>query len=584
MIPGFSKNLNVQYLIALLKEHGIRYVIASPGNTDMEFVAGLQYDGSFNLYSCVDERGAAYMACGMATESREPVVICCTEATASRDYFPGLTEAYYRKIPILAITGVHRYNQIGHLQPQVIDRSVSPNDVFIHKEQLPVIKDKEDIWESQLKINRALLELTRHGGGPVHIDLPCCNDDYDFSTIELPEVSVIRRYNTGAELPAMPDGNIAIFIGSHVAFNEETISVIDDFCASHDAIVFHDHTSGYSGKYGVKAALLSMQTQKYEIYRNIELLIHLGEAVGDWSTMLKLGSVKQVWRVSPDGELRDTFGKLNSVFEMNEKNFFIHYVIDEDKRLYLKRCEECKANIEVPVNKLPFSNIYAAAMISPRFPQDAVVHLGPSSTIRAWSVFDFPDTVTSACNVGCRGIDGVISACLGASLVHPNRIYFCVLGDLTFFYDMNALGNRHVGRNIRILMINNNGGNIFKQMTAPAHRYFGDEETNKYIAAGGHFGNQSPDLVRHYAEDLGFEYLCAYSKEEFEKSYHRFVEPKLTDRAMIFEIFTNDEDERKAFRVVSNIDISAEERTKQFAKQLLGEKGTKILKKVTSQK
>lgn len=583
MISGYSKNLSVRLMVALLKGHGIKRVIASPGNTNMEFVAALQHDKSFEIYSSVDERSAAYMACGMARESGEPVIITCTEATASRDYFPGLTEAYYRKLPILAVTGVHRYNQIGHLQPQVIDRSVSPNDVFVRKEQLPIIKDEEDIRESELRINRAILELTRRGGGPVHIDLPCCNDDYDFSAKELPKVRILKRYDWDSVFPEIPAGKIAVYIGSHLKFDEKAEKAIDQFCGEHNAVVFHDHTSGYYGKFGVKTALLSAQGVSYEILGNIDLLIHLGESVGDGATMLKMKKVKSVWRVSPDGELRDTFGKLTAVFEMSETAFFQHYISGEKtevRQTYLQNCKETVSGVCVTVEQLPFSNIYAAAMLSSRFPENAVVHLGLSNTIRAWSLFNFPDTVTSSCNVGCRGIDGVLSSCLGASLVHPEHIYYCILGDLTFFYDMNAIGNRFVGKNLRILMINNNGGCIFKQSTAPAHKYFGDEAANEYIAAAGHFGNQSSNLVKHYAEDLGFEYLCAASKEDFQMVYSRFLTPELTEKPMVFELFTKDEDERKAFDFVSSIEVSMEGRTKQIAKQLLGDKGTKFLKKV----
>lgn len=122
----YSSNENVQILVALLKAHGIKRVIASPGTTNLELMVSLQHDDFFEMYSCVDERSAAYMACGLATETNEPVVITCTEATASRDYYPGLTEAFHRKLPILAVTGLHDYKYIGQLEPQVIDRRVSP--------------------------------------------------------------------------------------------------------------------------------------------------------------------------------------------------------------------------------------------------------------------------------------------------------------------------------------------------------------------------------------------------------------------------------------------------------------------------
>lgn len=581
MIEGYSKNKSIQILIALLKEHNIKRVIISPGTTNLEFVSGLQYEGSFKLYSSVDERSAAYMACGMATELNEPVVITCTEATASRNYFSGLTEAYHRKLPIIAITGVHRYNRVDHLEPQTIDRSISPNDIFKLKVHLPIIKDKEDIWETEIKVNKALLEVNRHGGGPVHIDLPCCNEDYDFSTKVLPKVNVIKRYVLGDKLPDIPNGKIAIFIGSHRNFTINETEILDKFCATYNAIVICDHTSGYEGKYQIKMARLSIQRAYYEIFSDIELLIHMGEESGDGATMTRLRKVKRVWRVSPDGELRDTFKKLKNIFEMNEYDFLANYIKnDKNEKTYLLEMKNIVENIKTPIEKIPFSNIYVAAMLSSRIPENSTIHLGVSNTIRAWSLFDFPKTVNSSSNVGCRGIDGALSSLVGASLINEKKLYFCVLGDLSFFYDMNALGNRFIKNNIRILLINNNGGGVFKLNGAPGHTFFGDEETNKFIAASGHFGNKSSILVKNYVESLNFEYMCATNKNDFEKVYRNFVNSNLTDKPIVFELFINDSDDRLAFEIMSNIEVSTLGKTKKIAKNLLGRKGTNFIKNI----
>lgn len=580
MISGYTKNKSVQILIALLKEHGIRRAIISPGTTNLEFTAGLQYDGGFELYSAVDERSAAYMACGIASRTGEPVIISCTEATASRDYFPGLTEAYYRKLPIIAVTGVHRYNLIGHLQPQIIDRSVSPKDLVREKVQLPIIKDKEDVWETELLVNKALLALKRHGGGPVHIDLPCCNQDYLFDVKELPKVKKIEQYSYGDTLPAIPEGKIAIFIGSHKRFDEEETTLIDNFCSIYDAVVFCDHTSGYKGQYAFHAGLLSYQKSEYSIFSDIRLLIHLGEPTGDGSTMERFKNVERVWRVSPDGELRDTFKKLEKVFEMTEKSFFAQIVHHKqgNKKTYYYACKELADTISLPLDELPFSNIYIAAKIAPKIPENSFVQIGVSNTIRAWTFVDFPDSVETGSNVGCRGIDGIMSALIGGALVDPQKLHFCILGDLTFFYDMNSLGNRDIKNNVRILLINNNGGGVMKLSGAPGHRFFGDEIANQYIAAAGHFGNGSPVLVKSYVEALGFEYLTASSKEEFEKVYSHFITPEIVSKPMVFEVFIDAESDRNAFSMVSGIDVSVAGAAKQIAKQLLGNRGISFVK------
>ena len=582
MALGYSKNKSIQILVALMKAHGINQAVVSPGTTDLEFVAALQFDKSFSLFSSVDERSGAYMACGLAGATKKPVVIACTEATASRDYYPGITEAYYRKLPILAVTGVHRYNQIGHLHSQIINRDTSPKDSFVTKVQLPVIKDEEDEWETMLLVNKAILDLTRHGGGPVHIDLPFCNFDYDFTLQTLPAVRKIERFYVGDKLPALDRGKkIAIYIGYHRDFSAEETKQIDAFCADYDAVVFCDHTSGYHGAYAVYANLISQQPVDNDIYKDIDVVIHLGEPAADEATQGKLKRAKEVWRVSSDGELRDTFRKLTKVFEMEVVQFFSAYSVNDAKKRdsYLKQCREAVKGVDTAALDIPFSNIYMAQKLSMQLPENSEIHLGLSNTIRAWSMFGFSEGVRSTGNVGCRGIDGILSEAVGASLADRSKICYCVLGDLSFFYDMNALGNREIGANLRVLIINNNGGAIFKQKTSPGYIHFGDDITSRFIAASGHFGNSSKDLVRHYAEDLGFTYLTASNKEEFESALPRFLDAEIT-KPMVMEAFTTAEYEREAFAMMSKLQTPEPSKKAQIARQVLGDDGVKFVKKL----
>lgn len=582
MITGYTHNLSIQILVDLLLKHGIRKAVVSPGTTDLEFIAALQYNGEFEIYSSIDERSAAYMACGIAEECGEPVVIACTEATASRNYFPGLTEAFYRKIPVIAVTGIHRYYHIGTLYPQVIDRTKSPNDIIVFKAQLPVIKDNEDIKQTELLVNKALLAAKGSNNGPVHIDLPCCNDNYDFSCLELYNARKIDRYEVNNKLPLIPEGKIAVYIGSHRDFTEMETKCLDDFCLCYNAVVFCDHTSGYRGKYAFNAGLLSVQGKKYEIMDNISCLIHIGEQMADWPTMNKLKSAKTTWRVSPDGELRDTFGNLSKVFKMTFVNFFKSYINDKFKNdSYLKECLSAKASLSIPIDRLPLSNVYVAVKISKELPLDSVLHIGASNTVRAWSMVDIPDRVRSYGNVGCRGIDGVLSSAVGGALVDKKNIHFCAVGDLMFYYDMNCLGNRDITGNLRILLINNNGGGIFKQTVAPGYRFFGDETTNRFIAAADHFKKGKNNVIKNYVESLGFKYLSADTKEKFDYIYKDFISADNIEQPILFEIFTNDFDDREAFNIISSIDVAPGNTVKQLAKQLLGKKGIEFIKKIS---
>jgi len=224
----YSDEKNVQILVALLKMHDIRKVIASPGSVNSPLVASLQIDSHFEMYSSVDERSAAYMACGLSAESGEPVVISCTGATASRNYFSGLTEAFYRKLPILAITSTPPVSRVGHHIAQVIDRSSRPSDVVKLSVTLPVIKDQEDRWDCEVKVNRAILELKRNGGGPAHINLPT-NFLRTYSTTELPECRKIQRIDEASKFPEFPGGRVAVFIGSHAVWSKQETESLETF-------------------------------------------------------------------------------------------------------------------------------------------------------------------------------------------------------------------------------------------------------------------------------------------------------------------------------------------------------------------
>ena len=573
----YTNERSIQILISLLKQYKIKKCILSPGATNITFVASLQQDPWFECYSSVDERSAAYMACGLVAESGEPVVLSCTGATASRNYLPGLTEAYYRKLPIVAVTSTQNVCRIGHHIAQVIDRRSMQNDVALLSEYIPVTRNDDDEWSNTIKINRALLELHHRGGGPVHLNVETTYSR-DFSVKELPKAQKVDRVISTDLFPEMPKGRIAVFIGAHRPFTEAETHVLDAFCATHDAVVFVDHTSGYKGKYRVPVSILTSQEKDYCTLTNTDLLIHIGEVSGGYIRM----SPRVVWRVSPDGELRDTYRKLTCVFEMEEQTFFEHYA-DPAVSACHDFLDTCWRTLQatwakIPLEALPFSNVWIASQTAQRIPAGSVLFLGILNTLRTWNYFDIPNTVYGYANTGGFGIDGYVSSMIGASLSHPDKLYFCVAGDLAFFYDMNVLGNRHVGSNVRILLVNNGKGTEFRNYMHPGAAF--GEKADKFIAAAGHYGNKSHLLIRHYAEDLGYEYLSANNKEEYLQKLDRFLTPKVTDRPMLFEVFTTNGDESEAIRMINTLNVSTFGLAKNIANVVLGEKSKELIKKM----
>lgn len=552
----YTNERNVQIVISLLKAHGIKKVIASPGTTNMTFVGSIQQDPWFEIYSSVDERSAAYIACGMAAESGEPVVISCTGATASRNYMSGLTEAFYRKLPVLAITSHRGSHNIGHLKDQQIDRRQHPSDILNKSVIVPIIHNKADENHCVIEASKAILALFQRGGGPAHIDL-YTEYSQDFSVKELPPTRIINRIEYGQPFPSIKEGEkIAIFIGSHKEFSVEETSLIDNFCELYDSLVICDKTSGYHGKYGICYSLIGAQTYDHFSLASFDKVIHIGEVSGD--TYGRFFKVKEVWRVSPDGEIRDFFDCLSCVFEMYESDFFKELNKKTGKAannsLYLSFKSEYKRIFDM-IPLLPFGNLWIAQVVHDKLPKDSVIHFGIFNSLRSWEFFELNEGIHSNCNVGGFGIDGGISTLIGASLVNPNKLYFGVFGDLAFFYDMNVLGNRHVGNNVRMLLINNGRGNEFRLSMHPCN-IFG-EDADKFMAAAGHFGNKSKSLVKHYSEDLGYLYLSATNKEEFLNQLPVFLDSEKKDQPIVFEVFTEMQDERKALDKIMEASVNS---------------------------
>ena len=555
----YTDERNAQIVIALLKAHGICKIVANPGTTNLPIVGSVQNDPWFQVFSGIDERHSAYMAVGIAAESGEPVILSCTGATASRNYFPALTEAYYRKLPILALTSIHHLNDAGNLQPQMLDREVQPRDTVRHSLQCPVPHTKQEIEDCVSNVNKAILELFRHGGGPVHINLET-ERTFTFNTETLPDVRVIRRVSPfQEEWPEIkPDWKVAIWSTCHKRFTSDEMSAMESFVKAHDAMALTDRTSStYNGLGTVGSRLLMLQrawTEQSQFGSLIpDLVIQIGEVPGDYSAMGIAGRAKQIWRVSEDGEARDLFHKLTYVFEMPESVFFRHYAEGAERPLtYAAQWNKATDSLQERLPELPFGNIWIASQLHDKLPKGSEIHLGILNSLRSWNMFPLPDGVTSASNVGGFGIDGCVSTMIGASLASPQKLFFGVFGDLAFFYDLNSLGNRHIGKNLRILVVNNSCGAEFTLSVHPASQF--GEQTLDYLAAGRHFGNGSRTLVKHYAEDLGFRYLSASNKEEFLIGRDEFLAID-GDKPVLFECFTTPKDESDALETVKDIEI-----------------------------
>lgn len=564
MVLKYTDEKNAQIVVALLKGHNIKKIVASPGATNIPFVESVQQDPFFEVYSVVDERSAAYIACGLAASSNEPIVLSCTGATASRNYLPGLTEAYYRKLPIIAITSFNGNYNVGNLEAQTVDRTTNLNDAVKLSVQLPIVKDKDDEWYINLQVNKTILEASRNGGGPVHINLPT-NYLGTFQTESLPNVRIIQRYIQNDQFPKIEKNKkIAVFFGAHRDLTPSEEAAIDSFASNHQLVVLCDHTSGYHGNFRIQSALACANGRKgKEINSNLkpDIIFHLGEISGDYPT---IGFLKEsgipVWRISEDGEIRDKFRTLEKVFECSIDAFFGKLEQEKSDNQYFHIWKEYDNSLRRRIPELPFSNLWVANQLSTKWTDKGEIHLGILNGLRCNNFFNSRTGIRTVSNVGGFGIDGTLSTMIGASYVDKSKTYLAYLGDLAFFYDMNSLGIRDVGSNVKIIVINNNGGAEFK-LYSHVGATLGDN-ADEFVAARNHYTNLDHKniVVQKWSEAVGFEYFQSTDKQSFESVVAEFLAER--NKPCILECFTTIENDSDAIKAIEHIDASFTSRDK----------------------
>lgn len=578
----YTNEKHALILLSLLKAHGVKKIVVSPGSTNIPLSGSVQNDPYFEVYSSVDERSAAYIACGLAERSGELVAISCTGATASRNYLPGLTEAYYRKLPVIAITSFNGNENVGHLVPQNLDRTVIQKDVAKISVHLPLVKDDVDEWYCNVLVNKALIEARRNGRGPVHINMTSLYTGV-FDVAELPSQRKIDLITAGEDIPSLADKKVVIFIGSHKPFSEEETVAIANFCERRNAVVVCDHTSSYRGGYRIGGSLIASNYGRLNpLWKSLcpDVVIHLGEVSGDYPSSRVLSEADEVWRVSEDGEIRDTGRRLRYVYQGSEKSFFTKMGVGDEPNKYYPLWKGADERLRSLVPELPFSNLWVASCLSKKLDSYCFLYLGILNSLRSWNYFKVSDDVRISCNVGGFGIDGCMSTALGGALTDKSHLHFIVLGDLAFFYDINSLANRHLGKNIRIILINNGCGVEFNNSSHIASRFGVD--ANEYIAAGGHFNagdlgrsnvlspeeRSAKSLAKAWCESLGFKYFSAMTKEEFDSHMVSVLDDQL-DCPVILECFTDVLSESSALEIITTLDKTAMEKVANKAKKIL---------------
>lgn len=534
----YSQAKNVQIVTALLKEHGINQMVISPGGTNLPFVKGIQDDPFFTCYSVVDERSALYFAIGIYLATGKPVAMCCTSAQATRNYVPGLTEAFYKHVPILAITFSKHPQYTGQDYMQAPNQTSLPVDAVRKSFSLPYVSNVHDRLHCERLVNEAILEMIHIVPAPVQLNVPMLDNELGLYTEEpLPRVKTIKRFTKNDVSNINLDNKkILIVVGENRGYADDAII---NFAKSHNALIYVNHLSNMRNDYTVEGNLmLSRITQ--EIFDKDycpDILITIGGQTGDYPLYHKLAESTcdyEHWRISAGGEIVDTYDHLTRVYECNRDDFFNSVKPSKHDDGYIEKWKSFTVNYNTSVD-LPLSNALTAQQLSCKIPSNSYVNFAILNSLRVWNLFHLKNKVKCFCNVGAFGIDGGMSTFFGQSVM-TNELCYMIIGDLAFLYDMNSLSIRHIKDNVRIILVNNDGGMEFKYGINAQSK----KSIDRYIAAAGHFSNADG-----WATTNGFKYIPVKSKEDFMTNVDCLNVP--SDSPILMEIFTNEENEKNAY-------------------------------------
>lgn len=534
----YSIAKNVQIVIALLKAHGINQLVLSPGGTNAAFARGVQDDTFFHCFSVVDERSALYFAIGIYLSTGKPVAVCCTSAQATRNYIPGLTEAFYKHVPILAITFSKHPQYTYQEYMQAPDQTSLPRDAVKATYSLPYVSNEHDRMQCERMVNEAILELSHVVAGPIQLNVPMLDTELSQDEApELPNVKVIKRYSK-EDIPSIVVGDkkILIVVGENRGIDD---NFIIKFASTSNTAIYVNHLSNMYNDYTVEGNLLLTCISQGEFDEKFcpDILISIGGQTGDYPFYHKLAESEKKyehWRISERGDVVDTYDHLTKVFECSVGDFFSQLTTPDIHNDYLQIWKEVVGNYQIP-SDLPLSAAFVAQQMSEVIPAGSYVNFSILNSLRTWNLFKFENKVNCFCNVGAFGIDGGISTFLGQSVM-VNDFCFMFVGDLSFFYDMNSLGIRHIESNVRIIIINNNGGVEFKLGGNPEK----NADVDRYIAAAGHF-----KMAEGWAHNCGFDYYPVRTCEEFVSVRSLLVTP--SDKPIVVEVFTTDAEDSKAY-------------------------------------
>jgi 2-succinyl-5-enolpyruvyl-6-hydroxy-3-cyclohexene-1-carboxylate synthase len=542
----YSNKKNVLQLIALLKAHGIRQIVLSPGSRNSPLVHSFAVDPFFTCHVVTDERSAGFYAIGIMLYTGEPVAVCCTSGTAALNLGSSVAEAFYQQLPLLVLTADRPASWIGQRAGQTLPQPGMYNTLARKSVQLPEINTPEDEWYCNRLINEALAELNHHCPAPVHINIPLSEPLFEYMVGALPEVRSIRRYLPDVRIDALMEKEgfttrfqkytkRMIVLGQSGRQTEEIRRLVEQVAREKDCVILGECLSNIRSPYVISdfdSLLYALPKEEQKAYAPDLLITFGGHIVSKRiKQFLQANKPEEHWHISPDGELVDLYQGLTHCIEA-EVPVFLHHVAS---------CRSTEKDTDKPyaslwrnaLDGLPsgdvseFSDLLVVKELLEAIPENASLHIANSSSIRLAQLFPVKKEVTVYCNRGTSGIDGCLSTAVGYAAVSAKPT-FLLIGDLAFFYDMNGLWNRQLTKRLRILLNNNGGGEIFYALPGLNQ----SEALETYISAS------HQTQAKAWAEAAGFTYLPATNREELKNAMPAFTSQK-GDKPILLEVFTS---------------------------------------------
>ena len=532
-----------QMVVANCKANKIKHIVISPGSRNAPLTIGFTFDASFNCYSIVDERCAAFYALGMAQQLQEPVALVCTSGSALLNYFPAISEAYFSNIPLVILSADRPEDRIGIGDGQTIYQEGVYGRHVLATANLKTGDENSLLEHNVLEVERTL-SVCFNSNGPVHINVPFTEPLYgrtDQLLVSAPKAQVKvqppqidsyqeNRFNelwqtskkkillVGVLYPNALEQEVIEFLADDdalIVFTETTSNLVDDaFFPSIDKIIAPLDQSGFK----------DLQP---------DLLVTMGGLVVSKKikAFLRNYPAKEHWHIGTN-KANDTFFYLTEHVEVSPNVWFQRLKSSSDgnkNSTYRTHWKKIAAHRDQRhseyMAQIPFSDLLVFHTLLKHLPKHLLIQMGNSSTIRYAQLFRWNHNSRMYCNRGTSGIDGSTSTAIGAS-VASNRATLFVTGDLSFFYDSNALWNNYIPNNFKILLINNGGGGIFRIL--PGHKNTTNFDT--------YFETKHNLNARHLCEMFKFQYLSATNEDELKHQLNSFF--KIENTPVLLEVFT----------------------------------------------